>query len=105
MILEPDFPKRTLATAREVLRDIPECLEAEYKFIVFADRTPGILLKFSLPETQAKPLLAISLASRSRSRPLDDGILMGGDKLRRHIRESTENYLLKNGVKLPVLCD
>jgi len=105
MILDPDFPKRTLATAREVLCDIPECAAAEYRFIVFADRTPGVLLKFSLPQTEAKPLLAISLATRSRSRPLDDGILMGGDKLRRHIRDSTENYLLKNGVKLPAFCD
>lgn len=105
MILEPDFPKRTLETAREVLRDIPECRDAEYQFIVFADKTPGVLLKFSLPQTVAKPILAIALATRSRSRPLDDGILMGGDKMRRHIRESTEHYLTKNGVKLPMFTD
>lgn len=105
MILEPDFEKRTLAIAREVLHDIPECAAADMAVIWFIDGTPGVRLKFSIPETEAKPLLAISLATRSRARPLDDAILMGGDKLRRHIRESTENYLTKNGVKLPVFCD
>ncbi len=105
MILDPDFEKRTLALAREVLHDIPECRDADYAAIWFADGTPGIRLKFTLPETEAKPLLAVSLATRSRIRPLDEAILMCGDKMRRHIRESAEHYLTKNGVKLPAFSD
>lgn len=101
MITSLGYEESITNFARKILDDIPECNEQECEMKVrFIEKIPILILAFNLPETIHQPALAIRLETISKTKPLDRGNILEGERLYRHIRQSTEHYLTKNGVKL-----
>jgi hypothetical protein len=91
---------------RRLVDDIPECHEEKCDIILrYIGLIPVLILAFNIPETIHQPALAIRLTSFVKSKPLSTGNVLEGDRLKRHIRDSVEHYLTKNGVKLPILIE
>lgn len=100
LILENDYEERTIEVARNVLDDIEPCRKADF-FVKIMSGIPFLILAFHVPETQNQPALAIQLVTVSISNPIMGGQRLEGDRLRRKIRSSAEDYLHKHGVRLP----
>lgn len=95
-----DSDRHAIADARRILADIPECYAAHYS-VRHLNGAPVLVVAFSLPGTEHKPACAIRLVTVSLSEPLKPGARITGERLRRHVRDSIENYLAKHGIKIP----
>lgn len=101
-ILPADWEQKQVDIARDVLHDIPACARAEYRVnwmddpLSASSMVPSLEIAF--PEFGldggGMPALGIRLASAPSNK------LVEGQRLRDHIRRSTENFLKKNGVSI-----
>jgi hypothetical protein len=99
MILEPGFEKRTEDAVRRLTDDIAECERAEIK-VIWRGAIPLVRFRFTDPRLPAGcPMLAVQLVTESRKNPLAPGRVVAGDELRRHVRDSVENYFRHNGIE------
>lgn len=111
------FEARAIEAARGALADIPACARADYA-VRFIGGAPVLTIAFSEPESvrqlhqagangtygslgELRAMVAVRLVSVPAGEPLRPGMPLEGDRLRRHVRQSVEHYLLKNGVALP----
>jgi hypothetical protein len=99
LAVPPDYEERAIESARALLQDIPPCRDADYR-ILWIMGAPTLVLAFHLPETRHQPACAIRLTTAPRMGPLEGGTHLDGDRLRRHVRDSIEQYLLKCGIRL-----
>jgi hypothetical protein len=93
-----DFEQRAVDSCRGILDDIPECSEAEMS-VRFMSRIPYLIIAFGLPALEYKPACAVRLTTISLSKPLSPGAPLEGDRLRRAVRNATEQYLHRHGVR------
>jgi len=100
MILDPDYERRVVDEARACTHDIEECARADVSVFWKA----GIpFLRFVFASTRipiASPALAVQLKSESRSAPLTGGSLVEGERFKRHVRASVENYFKAYGLEI-----
>ena len=97
LALPPDYEKQTIAHARKVLDDIPECASADYE-VRFLAGVPHLILIFELEMLGGRPACAVRLVSVPREVG-KEGTLLEGDRLSRRVRESVEHYLHRHGVR------
>lgn len=100
-VVENDYEKRVVDTARRLLDHIPECARADFKvrWLDMVGVVPVLIVAFNLPELVHQPACAVRLASVSRSTGANT--LLEGERLRHHIESSIEHYLNKHGIRIP----
>lgn len=99
MILPPDYERRTRETVRRFTDDIADCDAAEID-VIHVGQVPMVRFVFGDPRLRGRPSLAVQLVAESRSKSLAPGRLIEGDELRRHVRNSVEEYLKNNGIEV-----
>ncbi len=100
MILPPDFEARTVDTVRRLTDDIVECERATIR-VDFAGEAPIIEFIFQDPRLKTgSPMLGVQMIAYSRKNPLAAGRIVEGDELRRHVRDSVEQYFKMNGLAI-----
>ncbi len=99
MILPPDFERRTVEEVRRSVDDIPACAGAEIS-VVWQGQAPALRFAFGDPDDRVRPILVIGLVAESRTNPLAPGRLVGGDQMRRVVREWVEEYFTLQGVPI-----
>lgn len=95
-----DFEQRAVDACRGILDDIAECANAEMSCRFFGG-VPHLVIVFDHPHLTDKPACAVRLNTVSLSNPLAAGQPLEGDRLRRAVRNATEQYLHRHGVRLP----
>lgn len=99
MILPPDFEARTLEVVRRATDDIADCDSADIS-VIFQGAAPAVRFVFGDPRLIGRAALSVQLVAESRKNPLAPGRLVHGDELRRHVRNSVEQYLKLNGIEI-----
>ncbi len=99
MILPPDYERRTVGEVRRSLDDIPECASAEIS-ITWQGQAPALRFAFGDSSERVRPILVVGLVAESRKNPLAPGRLVGGDQLRRVVREWVEEYFKLQGLPI-----
>jgi hypothetical protein len=94
-----DFEQRTIDSCRGILEDIPECASSTMA-VKFLGGVPHLVISFEA-KTLEKPACLVRLRTQSLSNPLSEGQPLEGDRLRRAVRNATEQYLQRHGVRLP----
>ena len=100
--LPEGYEERTIDFARALLADIPEVSNAHYR-VRYIHGAPVLVMAFDLPGVaDVQAACFVRLVATSRSQPLRPAVLLEGDRLRRHVRDSLENYLAKHGICVPM---
>lgn len=67
--------------------------------VKFMTGIPYLVISFALPALDYSPACAVRLTTIKLSDPLSVGNPLEGDRLRRAVRNGTEQYLQRHGVR------
>lgn len=99
MVIDPSFERRTVDEVRRFTDDIAECDAAEIS-ITYHGPVPVVRFVFGDKRLLGRPALGVQMVTESRKNPLAPGRVIEGDELRRHVRNSVEQYLKLNAIEV-----